>query len=98
MKGLRVVIFLFTWGFLNIFDRERIKDRAFLKGYNLSQRFKTYKGWDEIVEPMLIRQFAFLFGVSNSFIKGLISDNEPDKNLDDSLEQLKESIDIKSKQ
>ena len=97
MKLLRILAFSLTWTLLNIFDKERIKDIAYYKGYRLSQRFKIYKGWDEILEPMIIRQFAFLFGVANSFIKGLISDNKPDKSIDDSLKQLKDSIDIKSK-
>ena len=88
-------IFLgFSWGLLNIFDRENVKKIAYSKGYNLSQTFKKFKGWDEIVEPAIILQFAFLFGVSNAFIKGLISDNKPDKNIDDSIEKLKESVEI----
>lgn len=95
MRVLRWIIFGISWGVLNIFDKERVKKIAYSKGYNLSQRFKRYKGWDEIMEPIIIRQFAFLFGVSNSFIKGLVSDNKPDKNIENSLEQLSNSLDIK---
>ena len=90
-RTFKFVIFGTSWGMLNLFDKDVVKKKAFEKGQNLSFRFKKYKTWDEVAEPIIIRQFAFLFGVSNSFIKGLISDNEPDKNIDKSLEELCES-------
>ena len=93
MRILRWLIFGFSWGVLNAFDKNKVKKIAYNKGYNLSQRFKKYKTWDNIVEPIIIKQFAFLFGVSNAFIKGLISDNKPDKNLEKSLENFQESVD-----
>jgi len=73
---------------MNQMDREKWKEKAFSKGYNLSQNFKNYQSWDDIVEPFLIRQFAFFFGVCNSFIKGLVSDNK-NNNLD---EEIREEI------
>lgn len=76
------------WGCLNLFNKDKVKLSAYVKGRNLSQRFKNYKSWDTIVEPLIIRQFSFLFGVSNAFIKGLISDNKPDRNIEKSLEEL----------
>lgn len=78
------------WGCLNMLNKDKVKLIAYNKGRNLSQRFKNYKSWDTIMEPLIIRQFSFLFGVSNSFIKGLISDNKPDKNIKKSLAELNE--------
>lgn len=74
---------------INNLDKEEWKEKSFYSGYNLSQKFKNYKSWDSFVEPFLIRQFAFFFGVTNSFIKGLISDNKDQKALD---EEIKEEI------
>ena len=79
-------------GILNISDKEKLKQTAYAKGFNLSQKFKNYRGWDEVVEPIIIRQLATLFGISNSFIKGLVSDNKPNKELDKSLKELEQSI------
>lgn len=76
------------WGCLNLLNKDKVKASAYLKGRNLSQRFNRYKSWDTVVEPIIIRQFAFLFGVSNSFIKGLVSDNKHDKNIEESLKKL----------
>jgi len=77
---------------IHISDRDHFKYIAYKKGYSLSQKFKRYESWDEIVEPFIIRQFAFVFGVSNSFIKGLISDNKPSKNMKQSLDKLNKSV------
>lgn len=87
MRRFIYVIFGIAWSLLNIFDKDKVKKKAYNKGYEISQRFKKYKGWDEIIEPMIITQFSFLFGISNSFIKGMISDN---KNIDKDLKELNE--------
>lgn len=98
MGVLKWLVLSAGWGCLNLFNKDRVKIAAYTKGRNLSQRFKKYKSWDTFMEPLIIRQFSFLFGVSNSFIKGLVSDNKPDKNIEKSLEQLnKETCDIKDK-
>ena len=97
MGVLKWLILTAGWGCLNLFNKDKVKASAYIKGRNLSQRFKNYKSWDTIVEPLIIRQFSFLFGVSNSFIKGLISDNKPDKNIDKSLEELTKESSITCK-
>ena len=43
---------------------------------------EPYPAWDLYVEPFIIRQFAILFTIGNSFIKGMTSDNTPDINPD----------------
>ena len=80
------------WNYIDHLDKDKTKKIAFNKGYELSQKFKKYKAWDIYVEPFVINQFSFLFGVSNSFIKGLISDNEPDEYLDETLEKMKDEV------
>ena len=80
------------WNYIDHLDKNEIKKKAFNKGYDLSQKFKQYRAWDIYMEPFIINQFSFLFGVSNSFIKGLISDNKPDKYLDETLEEMKKEV------
>lgn len=89
IKDNKIKIITMT-GFIcmNQLDREKWKEKAFIEGYELSQNFKNYESWDKYVEPFLIRQFAFFFGVTNSFVKGLISDNK-ENNLD---QEIKEEI------
>ena len=76
-------------GILNVIGESPAKRFAFRKGYRLSQHFQKYPGWNSVVEPLLIRQFAIIFGVSNSFIQGMLSDNE---NVQKDQELLKQSV------
>ena len=81
------IISLGTLVCMNNLDKDYWKEKSFESGYNLSQNFKNYKSWDNFVEPFLIRQFAFFFGVTNSFVKGLISDNKDQEALDDEIKE-----------
>ena len=92
MKFTKWSIVAIAGGIMNMYDKEQLKRIAYNKGYNLSQQFKCYRGWDEVIEPIIIKQIALLFGVSNSFVKGLISDNKPNQKLDESLKELENSI------
>lgn len=80
------------WIYISSFDKIDAKKSAYNKGYMLSQKFKKYPSWDRYMEPFIINQFAFLFGVSNAFIKGLISDNEPNPFIKESLEEMNNEI------
>jgi len=53
-----------------------VKKYAFIKGYNLSQKFKKYGLWDSCLEPLIVKQSCIIFMFGNSFIKGMISDND----------------------
>ncbi len=88
------IAFSIFWGLIDSKDANKIKQKAFDKGLNLSQKFKKYKAWDKYAEPLIVRQFAFLFGVGNSFIKGLISDNGDNKIINESLNEMKKEIEI----
>ena len=76
-------------GFLNYFGEGPAKKIAFSKGCQVSKKFQKYPGWNGIVEPFLIRQFAILFGVSNAFLQGMLSDN---LNVEKDKEILKQSL------
>lgn len=80
------------WYYMSNIDRAHAKKISFEKGHKLSQRFKKYPSWDKYMEPFMVNQFAFLFGVGNSFIKGLISDNEPNQYIKESLDDLRKEI------
>ena len=74
---------------LDIYDTKKI---AFTKGYDISQKFKKYPAFDKYVEPYIINNFSLLFAIGNSFIKGLISDNKPDKVIDESIDEMKKKV------
>ena len=75
-------------GFLNVIGESSAKRFAFKKGYSLSQYFQKYPGWNKIVEPLIIRQFGIIFGVSNSFIQGMLSDNDDVKKDQELLKEI----------
>jgi hypothetical protein len=86
------------WYSIANLDRKEAKKNAYNKGYMLSQRFKNYPSWDKYVEPIVVNQFAFLFGVGNSFVKGLISDNDkPNPAIEESLDEIRNEIEIRKK-
>jgi hypothetical protein len=93
LKAFPYLAFCVGWSYIDNFDTEKTKAKAFNKGLSLSQKFKSYSAWDNYVEPLIVRQFSFIFGVSNSFIKGLISDNVGDNEvIDETLEEMKKEI------
>lgn len=94
LKAAPYVALCVGWSYLDNFDTDKYKTKAFNKGLELSQKFKKYSAWDNYAEPLIVRQFGFLFGVGNSFIKGLLSDNK-DHNpvIDETLNEMKNEID-----
>jgi hypothetical protein len=94
LKAAPYVALLLGWSYIDNFDTDKTKKIAFNKGLALSQKFKKYSAWDKYAEPLIVRQFGFLFGVGNSFIKGLISDNnKPSEYIDETLNEMKKEID-----
>ena len=77
----RLIAFLAFWKFIEGLDKDYYKEVSFQKGLQLSQNFKDEPVWDQMVEPFIIRQVSFLTSVSNSFIKGLVSDNVSNEHL-----------------
>jgi len=88
----KYIPFICTWYYIGAHEKKDINKYMFTSGYNLSQKFKRYSVWDNYVEPFLIKQFAILFSGGNSFIKGMISDNENNKDITNSVQQLKNDI------
>jgi len=85
------------WYSLSQMDQNQAKNNAYQYGFELSQHFKQYPVWDKYMEPFMVNQFAFLFCLGNSFINGMISDNEHDPKIEESLEEIKKEI-VKDKQ
>jgi len=87
-----LITFPYGWYKLNYYDKNEVKRKSFMRGLELSQKFKKYPVWDKYVEMLMVRQFSILFIAGNSFIKGLVSDNENQKGVDKELDQMKKSI------
>lgn len=87
-----------VWYYLGTHDRELVKANMFNRGFNLSQRFKKYPFWDHAVEPLIVKQSSILFAAGNSFIKGMISDNDNSNELKDSLAIYKQEIEKELKE
>lgn len=81
-----------AWYYLGRHDRETVKRQMFNRGLNLSQRFKKYPAWDNYAEPLIINQASIIFTAGNSFIKGMISDNENSKEIIESIDIYKKDI------
>lgn len=83
----------FLWFYIGACDRQTLKNNMYVKGRNLSQTFKPIPYWDRYAEPIIINQFSNIFAAGNSFIKGLISDNEDKESLNITLNQYRHDID-----
>lgn len=80
------------WYKVGTYDRTYIRNKMYNKGYNLSQNFKDYPCWDNYMEPLLIKQFSILFTGGNSFIKGMLSDNEDKSKVSKILKELETDV------
>ena len=73
-------------------DKEDVRDNFYNKGYRLSQNFKDYPTWDRYAEPFLVSQFTNIFTAGNSFIEGMVSDNEDQKSIQSELDKMRNDI------
>ena len=86
------VIIPIVWIKLSYSKRENVKKYMYHKGWVISQKFKGYKVWDSCVEPLVIKQCGLLFTAGNSFLKGLVSDNINQEEIEEEMEDLYEYI------
>ena len=84
------------WYYLGTHDRKHLKKIWYVKGLNVSQKFKPYPAWDLYAEPFIINQFSILFAIGNSFIKGMTSDNSTgvSSNIDTYVKNIEEELEI----
>jgi hypothetical protein len=88
-----------AWKYIDSLESDATKKIAYDKGREFSQSMKSKSavlklGWDDYVEPLIVKQFAVVFGVTNAFILGMLSDNENiPASIDEDLERLKVDID-----
>jgi hypothetical protein len=84
------------WYYVGTRDKKQLKIIMYNKGYNLSQKFKPYPAWDLYVEPLIINQFSVVFTAGNSFIKGLISDNDNEikPNINRYVDEVKSELKV----
>lgn len=64
------------WFAANHIDKKSTRAKVYESGRSLSQKYKKYTFWDNLLEPFIIKQFGLFFGIGHSFIKGMISDND----------------------
>lgn len=81
-----------AWYYIGTLDKQILRNDMYNKGRSLSQKFKPIKAWDKYVEPMIVHRFAIIFSGGNSFIKGLLSDNEKTEDLNHTIEEYKQEI------
>ena len=91
-KYLSILSIPYGWYKLSQMKKSYVKKKMYIKGYNLSQRFKMYSFWDKYLEPFLIRQSAILFIACHSFLEGMTSDNENKDDVKESFEQFKKDV------
>ena len=76
-------------------SKSKCRNRAYQYGQIVSLKHKNNSYWDNFIEPFIIKQFGFFFGIGHSFIKGMISDNDIniDHKLDEEIKNIIENID-----
>lgn len=74
-KAIPIGLCTLGWYHIYRFDPEKYRNLAYNKGRELTLKYSTYRGWDAVVEPMIVRQIHFIFSVGDAFVKGLTSDN-----------------------
>lgn len=88
-----------VWKYIDSLESDATKKIAYEKGRDFSQSMKTKSTvlkvtWDDYFEPLIVKQFAVVFGVTNAFILGMLSDNDHiSKSITDDLKMLKGDID-----
>jgi len=87
-KYLAITVSVGTWIRMSFMDRRDVKQCMHQKGAKLSQKFQGYGVWDRFVEPWCIREFAVLFSAGNSFLKGMISDNVNQEEVQEGMEEM----------
>ena len=80
------------WYYVGTYDKEIVKRNMFNRGFNLSQKFKQYPIWDNFIEPAVVRRSSIVFAAGNSFIKGMISDNQNTEEINKSIAVYKAEI------
>jgi len=86
------VIAPMAWYYVGTHDKEIVKRNMFNRGLNLSQKFKRYPIWDIIIEPLVVRRASIVFIAGNSFIKGMVSDNDNKEEINKSIAVYTEDI------
>lgn len=82
----------YVWYKLYQCDRKYVRTYMFNQGQNVSQKMKVIPYWDRYAEPFIIKEFGILFTAGNSFIKGLVSDNEDTESIKNSLEKYNSDV------
>jgi len=80
-KVCKYTVFCAIWYKLGCINTDDVKNKSYIHGYNISQKFKKYPVWDNQVEPLIIKQFSNIFIVGHAFINGLVSDNDDKKKI-----------------
>ena len=80
------------WRSIGLYDINNVRKRSYALGLRTSQRFKKYPQWDKYVEPFIIKQSHVAFTSANSFIEGMVSDNENIDEIQQELDELRKKI------
>ena len=80
------------WQKLGLYDLRNVRRKSYAAGLKTSQKFKNYPVWDKYGEPFLIKQTSIIFACGNSFIQGMISDNEDYDIIIQKVEEMRDDI------
>lgn len=73
------------WLRLKSYERNSVKESMYRTGQYISAKCKPYWVWDNVVEPCMVHQFSVIFAGGHGLIKGLISDNSDQSDLEEEL-------------
>jgi len=73
-------------------DIRTLGGTAYKFGQHASSRLAWVPGWDVVVEPLIISQFARFFVLMHHFIQGMTSDNTNLVDVTQGMDAMKRSI------
>ena len=80
------------WMKLKNYERNQVKEYMYHTGQHISAKCKPYWIWDNVVEPCMVNQFSVIFAAGHGLVKGLISDNQDQEELEEELDGEMQNI------
>jgi len=80
------------WMKLKNYERNQTKEYMYHAGQYVSAKCKPYWIWDNVVEPCMVNQFSVIFAAGHGLVKGLISDNQDQEELEEELDGEMQNI------
>jgi len=87
-----IFVMLPIWYTIGLLKKDTVRMYMYNMGLSLSQKCKKIPYWDKYVETFFIKQLAIMFAAGNSFVEGMVSDNDNKEEIEHELEEMRVEI------